>query len=142
MLKSSIQSLEVSFLVHATEDETKIGKAVASVLEFEGEPKRDEMEGHFGNSIVRVSYHLTGEEAQGAFGKLVSKMEPALRKRLRGDVGERLDEHSALYLRLDKQCLMEGRVELADADPIRIRVKPRLYTAKGGARALFVGFLS
>jgi RNA binding exosome subunit len=69
-------------------------------------------------------------------------MGQSLRNQLKDELGEHLDEHSALYLRLDKQRLLSGRLELTDADPVRIRVKPRLYTAKGGARSLFAGLLS
>jgi len=141
-LKGQIQSLEVSYIVHATEDAGKIGAAVVSLLEYAGEAVADEMEGHFGNSIVRVSYHIIGEDAQHAFEQLASKMGQGLRTRLKDELDKHLDEHSALYLRLDKQRLLSGRLELTDADPVRIRVKPRLYAAKGGARSLFAGFFS
>lgn len=141
-MKGSIQSLEVSYFVHATEDLGKIGAAVASLLDYAGEAKTDEMEGHFGNSIVRVRYHITGDDAQRAFEQVTSKMGQSVRNRLKDELDEHLDEHWALYVRLDKQRLLSGRLELTDADPVRIRVKPRLYTAKGGARSLFVGLLS
>jgi len=141
-LKGPIQSLEVSYLVHATEDAQKIGSAVESVFGPLGDVRVDEMEGHFGNAIVRVSRHITGEDAGRAFASLTSKMDSSLRQRLRSEVGEHLDEHSAFYLRLDKQRLLEGTLELTEADPIRVRVRPRLYTAKGGASSLFAGLLS
>ena len=141
-MKGQIQSLEVSYIVHATEDAGKIGEAVASLLDYAGEAKADEMEGHFGNSIVRVRYHIIGDDAQRAFERLASNMGQGVRKQLIDELDERLDEHSALYLRFDKQRLLSGRLELTDADPVRIRVKPRLYAAKGGARSLFVGLFS
>ncbi|MDG6901057.1 MAG: hypothetical protein JRM80_03765 [Nitrososphaerota archaeon] len=142
MPRSQIQSLEVSYLVHATEDPEKIGSAVTSILGAVGEPEVDEMEGHFGNTIVRVSHHLTGEDAARAFTMLASRMEPGLKGRLRDELGLHLDEHYALYLRLDKQRMMAGKLELTDADPVRLRVKPRLYTARAGAPSLFLGLLS
>jgi RNA binding exosome subunit len=40
-------------------------------------------------------------------------------------------------LRLDKQALVSGSFVLGYADPVRIRVKPRTYLAKGGAPAFF-----
>ena len=141
-MKGPIQSLEVSYLVHATEDPERVRAAVSSLLGFGGEPQEDRLEGHFGNPILRVSYHLTGEEAQSGFDRLASRMGQALRTRLKGELGEHLDEHFALYLRLDKQELLSGNLEISDADPVRVRVKPRLYTARAGARALFAGLLS
>lgn len=142
MSKSPIQSLEVSYLVHATEDAERIGSAVTSILGSVGEPEVDEMEGHFGNRIVRVSHHLTGEDAVRTFNTMVSRMEPSLKRRLRDELGHHLDEHCALFLRLDKQRMMAGKLELTDADPVRLRVKPRLYTARAGAPSLFVRLLS
>ena len=141
-MKGPIRSVEVSYLVHATEDAEKLGSAVTTLIGLVGEPLVEEMEGHFGNSITRVSYHPTGDDAQSAFARLVSKMGPALKRQLRAEVGAHLDEHSALYLRLDKQQLVAGRMELADADPVRVRVKLRIHTVKGGAAPLFVGLLS
>lgn len=141
-LKGPIQSIEVSYLVHATEDQERIGSAVAALIGSVGEPKVDRMEGHFGNSITRVTFHPIGAEAQNSFSRLVSKMGPALKRLLREELGAHMDEHSALYLRLDKQKLMAGRLELGDADPVRLRVKLRLHTVKGGAESLFAGLLS
>ncbi|HYB45212.1 MAG TPA: RNA-binding domain-containing protein [Nitrososphaerales archaeon] len=141
-MKGPIQSVEVSYLVHATEDAQKIGSAVESIFGPLGEPKVDAMEGHFGNAITRVNHHVTGEDAARAFASLTSKMGSGLKQRLRSEVGDHLDEHSAFYLRLDKQRLIEGALELAEADPVRLRVKPRLYMARGGAASLFAGLLS
>ena len=141
-MKGPIQSVEVSYLVHATEDSGKISAAVESVLGTAGEPKSEEMEGHFGNAIVRVTHHLTGEDASNAFASLASKMSPSLKQQLRSEVEDHLDEHSAFYFRLDKQRLVEGKLQLAEADPVRIRVKPRRYMVKGGAASLFSGLLT
>lgn len=142
MLKGPIQSLEVSYMVHATEDSAKISAAVTSLFGHLGGEKSDRLEGHFGNPIVRVTYHMTGEDAQRAFQRFASKMDLTLKKRLKVELDEHLDEHFALYLRLDKQRLLSGRLELTNSDTVRVRVKPRLYTAKGGARSLFAGLLS
>jgi RNA binding exosome subunit len=141
-LKGPVQSVEVSYLVHATEDPRKISSAVESILGPVGEPKTDEMEGHFGNKIIRVSHHITGGDAGRALASLTSSMNPGLKQRLKSEVGQHLDEHSAFYLRLDKQRLVEGKLELTEADPVRIKAKPRLYMVKGGAASLYAGLLS
>jgi RNA binding exosome subunit len=141
-LKGPIQSVEVSYLVHATEDAGKISKAVESVLGPIGEPVSEGMEGHFGNPIVRVTYHLTGEDAERAFSVLASNLSPSLRQQLKGEMGDHLDEHSAFYVRLDKQRLVDGTIRLTGGDPVRIRVKPRLHLVKGGAASMFAGLLA
>jgi RNA binding exosome subunit len=141
-LNGSIQSLEVSYLVHATEDGDRIEAAVLGCFGSLGGAKEEVMEGHFGNKIVRVSHHVTGEDAGRAFATVVSKMDPGLRRQLRDELGKHLDEHSAFYVRFDKQGLIEGRLGLTDSDPIRLRVKPRIYIVKGGAASLFARLLS
>jgi len=74
-LKGPIQSVEVSYFVHATEDPQKIAAAVESVFGFVGAPATEELEGHFGNAILTVNHHLTGEDAGSAFASLASKMD-------------------------------------------------------------------
>ncbi len=141
-MKGPIQSLEVSYIVHATEDGGRIEEAVAALFGFPGEGEVDVLEGHFGNEIRRVEHHVTGEEAEAAFLALVGRMPQRLKEQLRGEIWQHLDEHSAFYVRLDKQRLLAGEPALADADPVRVRVKPRLITIKGSASSLFGRLLS
>lgn len=131
-MKGPIQSVEVSYLVHSTEDQQRIGKAVEKMLGMNAVANVEELEGHFGNKIVRVSYHLTGEEASFAFYKLASDLPSAAREELFGNLEKMMDEHSALYLRLDKQSLVAGRFEFGGGEVVRLRVKPRLFFLKGG----------
>jgi RNA binding exosome subunit len=141
-LTGPIKSLEVSYFVHATEDGDKIAAAVSGIFGPLGEPRAEEMEGHFGNKIVRVSHHLNGEDAAMALTTVLSNMSLDLKRRLREELGVHLDEHSAFYLRLDKQRLLAGRLQLTDSDPVRVRVKPRSHTVKSGACSFFAGLLS
>ncbi len=141
-MKGPIQSLEVSYIVHATEDGDKIEKAVAGLFRFQDRGEVDRLEGHFGNEIIRVSHHVTGENAEAAFSALVAKMPQRLKEQLKDEMGQHLDEHSAFYVRLDKQRLLAGEPALAGSDPVRVRVKPRLITLKVTAVSLFGGLLS
>jgi RNA binding exosome subunit len=48
-----------------------------------------------------------------------------------GGLDSGLDEHNALYVRLNKQVLvMNGTAVLASSDPIRVKVKPRSHTVR------------
>lgn len=121
-----------------TEDEEKVGRAVAKLLGGDFAGKREEAEGHFGNRIVLVSYHLTGEEAEGAFRKIVSRMDPAERRAVLGDLDSATDEHGALFIRLNKQVLVMGRgPALGTSDPVRVKVKPRSYVVRGDYRGFY-----
>jgi RNA binding exosome subunit len=130
-VSSSVQSIEVSYFIQMTEDEEKVRKAVAGLLGGDFPEERQEAEGHHGNTILWVRVHLTGDEAEAALRRMVSRLEPEDRKAILGDLGAVLDEHGALYIRLSKQVLvMRGSAVLASSDPIRVKVKPRSYVMK------------
>lgn len=132
-MQGPIQSVEITYLVHATEDQEKVSGAVAKLFAPLSGPELEHLEGHFGNAIIRARLHLTGEEAAKAFGNLVGSMPRGLRKRVVDDVASFLDEHSALFIRLDKQALVSGSLALGSGDSIRVKVKPRAFLVKGGA---------
>ena len=127
-MASAVQSLEVSYFVQMTEDGEKVRRAVADLVGGEPPEERQEAEGHHGNKIVWVRVHLTGDEAEKALRRIVSRIDPDETKAILGDLRDALDEHNALYLRLSKQVLvMRGGAVLASSDPIRVKVKPRSY---------------
>jgi len=136
-LKGPIQSVEVTYLVHATEDPKNLEAAVARLLGVAVEPEVEELEGHFGNRISKSRVHLTGEEAARAFRSTVERLPPAVKKEIISDLGSYLDEHSALFLRFNKQLLVSGSLALASGDPVRMKVKPRIFLVKGGAPQFF-----
>ena len=132
-MKGVIQSLEVTYFVHATEDQEKIERAVSWLLGREVAPETETLEGHFGNRILSARVHLTGEEAGSGFSHLASSLPPAVLDQILSELGSHLDEHSALFMRLDKQSLVSGSVALGASDPVRVKVKPRSFMVKGGA---------
>jgi len=136
-LKGPVQSVEVSLFVHATEDLPRVAGAVASALSVAVPPQEERLEGHFGNQIVLVKWHLAGDEAMAAVAALASRLTPAAKRRLGGGLAGLVDEHSALYLRFDKQCLVEGRLEEGGRDSVRIKVKPRGFMMKAGASEFY-----
>jgi RNA binding exosome subunit len=133
---SPIQSVEVTYFVHATEDQDKILGAVEKMFGVSS-PEIERLEGHFGNEILKARVHVTGESASKVFRTIVSGMNPNLIKEIGDNLAMYLDEHSSMFLRLDKQALVSGSVVLGSGDPVRIKVKPRTYMAKGGAPSFF-----
>lgn len=130
-MRGQIRSVEVSYIIHATEDESKVREAVKRILGINQEPIIQSLEGHFGNEILRAVFHLTDESANHTFRMLFDNMPEYARKNVVERISSYIDEHSSLYLRLDKQNIVQGRVELSDSDAIRIKIKPRLYLVKG-----------
>jgi RNA binding exosome subunit len=136
-LKGLVQSIEVSYILHATEDPQTLTKAISSLLSVDAVPEEERMEGHFGNAIAKVRYHFIGEDAAAALSSIAAHLPALTKDRLKCDISELMDEHSALYLRFDKQRLVEGTLKAGTADPVRIRVKPRVFLLRGGAKEFY-----
>jgi len=117
--------VEVSYLLHATEDPQRVKSAVAQLVSAEADPEIEESEGHFGNKIVRARLRLTGQDAVDAFERIIERLPRQLKEELSRNLGAYVDEHSALFLRFDKQGLVCGSLALSSADPVRVKVKPR-----------------
>lgn len=133
MPKSLIQALELSYFLHATEDESRVVHSVQEYMNLKAEPRFDELRGHFGNRILLVRYHLAGGEAERLFVTITSRLDRTEARSVRDTIHEMMDEHRALYLRLSKQELIKGRVVLSPSDPIRVKVKPRSFMIGGDA---------
>ena len=132
-MKGPIQSVEVTYLIHQTEDPGKLERAVSALLGSSAKPELEELEGHFGNRIFHARVHLTGDDASAALGSLLRSLSAGPKKEILSDLASFLDEHNALFLRLDKQKLVSGRTALGSSDAVRVKVKPRLYLVKGSA---------
>ena len=136
-MKGPIQSVEVTYLIHATEDQRKVEEAIEKALSIEAQPVVERLEGHFGNEILSVRIHLIGEEANLAFQGVVARLPKDLKAELHANVGAFVDEHSAFFLRLDKQQLVAGTLAFGSGDSVRLKVKPRLFLLKGGAAQFY-----
>jgi RNA binding exosome subunit len=141
-LKSPIQSVNVTYLVHATEDFDKIQKEVDEVLGAPAKPTIERMVGHFGNEITRAEILLTGETAWAACRTLFSKIGAVQKKEIGDFLSQFLDEHSAMFLRFDKQALMTGVLQLGSIDSLRVKIKPRKFLLKGDAVSFYTGLLN
>ena len=105
-MKGPVQSLQVSYLLHATEEEGKVRGAVESLLGVRVFPEAESLEGHFGNEIRRVELRLTGDEAEAGLRGVISRMPRGVAEELAEGISSYLDEHGALFLRFDKQELV------------------------------------
>ena len=128
IMATLVQSLELSYFLQVTEDEERVKDAVGTLFGGDLVTQRQELEGHYGNKIVWIRHHLVGEQAASVLRELVSHLDEDETKMILAELGQAMDEHNALYIRLSKQVLvMQGRLVLASSDPIRVKVKPRSY---------------
>lgn len=127
---------------HATEDEVRVAAALDTACPGEP-PRRDVLEGHFSNPIVRLTRRIEGAEAiRSAWSRWTSA---GLTAAFASDVERRIDVGGVLHIRLDKQAAFEGSLRLAkDADSIDAQARLAAYPARPDtfravARALVAG---
>jgi RNA binding exosome subunit len=131
---------EINLVLHATEDEGKVLKAVEDVLlvpskRFSGLPS----EGHYKNRILLEKALLSSNEAGSLAKRVISLLNSADREHLSRLVHEYSDEKGNLYIRLDKQRMCQGKVSLSETDAIRIRFKPVKRYKPSGAIEGYLG---
>jgi RNA binding exosome subunit len=128
-------------MVHSTEDPERIRGAVARLFSTDSEAEVERLEGHYGNAILRARLHLTGAEAGKAFDAMVVGMPQGVKAEVSSSIGDFVDEHSALFVRFDKQKLVSGQVALGSGDAVRVKVKPRIFIVRGGAAQFYLKLL-
>ena len=116
---------EVNLVLHATEDEGKVLKAIEEILLVPSTRfLRSSSEGHYKNKIVLQKAILSSKEAAMLAKRVISLLNSTDREHLSRLVNDYADEKGNLYIRLDKQRICQGRVLLSETDAIRIRFKP------------------
>jgi RNA-binding protein len=116
---------EINLVLHATEDEGKVLKAIEDMLlvpskRFSSSPS----EGHYKNKILLQKAVLSSDEAGSLATRVISLLNSADREHLSRSIHEYSDEKGNLYIRLDKQRMCQARVSLSETDAIKIRFKP------------------
>ncbi|MGC8555970.1 MAG: RNA-binding domain-containing protein [Conexivisphaera sp.] len=113
--------LEVSLHVHATEDEEGVRRSLERILGIRrDEVERVQLTGHHGNPVVVLSATLMDERALDVLRSVLRGMDAAERDIVRRSLEEMSDERGRIYIRLDKQGLVLGRIRMGREDPVRI----------------------
>ncbi len=127
MNRIAFMSAETSFHLHATEDEERCLSAFTQVLNLDRQLfNRSVLVGHYGNDVKRYVAHLTGRQADEWSKYTLARIEEDQRRILASTVDRYIDEHGKLYIRLDKQSLMDGVLRLGASDAVRVKMKPRV----------------
>jgi RNA binding exosome subunit len=116
---------EINLVLHATEDEDKVLKAIeATLLVPSVRFSRSVSEGHYKNKILMRKAMLSSKEAALLAKRVISLLNSADRAYLSSQIDDYADEKGNLYIRLDKQRICQGKVSLSETDAIRVRFKP------------------
>ena len=124
----------VNVIVHATEDIAKFFDAFDELFQI----KQDEfdiqnLKGHFDNPITTLQTKLTKKAASTFVEKLISDLPKDQQNELLENLEERI-HNSAFHLRLDKQKLVSGKLDLREKDPVKIKIFTPIYNKKDTAK--------
>jgi RNA binding exosome subunit len=124
-----IAYVDIRFFAHATEDLKKVVEAVQNILPSENIEEitfsRSNLEGHYGNPITLFETKIKDKETVKALVENLSSHLSSLDKEKLGREIDRYVEKGSLFLRLDKQAALQGKIRLVTSDPIRIRIRFR-----------------
>ncbi|HJU34322.1 MAG TPA: RNA-binding domain-containing protein [Nitrososphaera sp.] len=128
---------EINLVLHATEDEDKVLKAVEEMLAVPSKRfSSTSSEGHYKNKIMLQKAIISSQEAGSLAKRVVSLLNSTDREHLSRLIDEYADEKGNLYIRLDKQRICQGRISLSETDAVRIRFKPvRRFKPSGSAQS-------
>lgn len=126
-----IVGAEINFLVHATEDRERVLDLITGLLKVDSDEfKSARLLGHWGNHIDMVKGRFEGKPARDVSTIILSSLGIYDREALLNSLNNYTDDKGNLHLRLDKQKICEGRVELSDVDAIKIRFRPKLFFSR------------
>lgn len=117
---------------HATEDVSRVRKALETVLPPETPITEERTEGYFGNPITILTARIEDKKAAEKYMEFLRTSLPASDlEELIKELPQRVDDECNFYLRLSKQDAYLGDVRITYADDaIAIKVKIAAYPAK------------
>lgn len=122
--------VEIQVIIHATEDSQKIFDSFRQTFSLEQDDFAiQNLQGHYENPISLVNGKIKKKKAAGFVKNLISNITKKDITEIIDDLENRCDG-SGLYMRISKQSLVQGKVEPAADDPIKLRIYTPVYSQK------------
>ncbi|MBM3904481.1 MAG: exosome protein [Thaumarchaeota archaeon] len=122
--------VEIQVIIHATEDSQKIFDSFKQVFDVdEDDFTTQKLQGHYDNPIALVNGKIKKKKAVSFVKNLISNIPKKDIDEMVDDLENRCDG-SGLYMRISKQSLVEGKVEPALDDPIKLKIYTPIYSQK------------
>ena len=119
--------VKINLILHATENEKKVLEELESNFHIDqSDFQVEQVLGHFNNPITLISSKLKRKTAQDFVSLFFSKM----KKEEFDDVFNYVEDYvtsSGLSLRISKQKLMSGSLEISKEDTIKINISTPVY---------------
>jgi len=134
--------LELSFNVHATEDEKKLINVLKGNFNIEESHfSKTVFEGYHGNPISKYIIIVKSPVAGHVFNVIFKKLESLDRIDLLKNINQNIDSTKAFYLRLDKSSLFSDRFRLNKSNVFHFKFKPKLRYLKD-ANTFYIELIS
>lgn len=128
--KKTIHSIAVKVFVYGTEDERRVCEALRFIVPESVQLYREQLEGHFGNSIVVLTARTKKASAiRAVFDAIRNGLTNGDLTQLREQILQHLSENCTLVIKFDKQAAACGVLKLGTKDPIVLRAKIAAYPA-------------
>ena len=127
-----VDKLEITIdvIIHATEDISKIFQSFNAIFEINEEDFTvKETTGYFENPIIMLNVKLVKKQAKIFMKKFLKMLSINQKNQLIEEIKERTAD-SKFHLRLDKQELVKGKLELSEKDTIKIKIHTPIYNKK------------
>jgi RNA binding exosome subunit len=128
--------IQLEAFCHATEDESRVEKAMLSFIPFDIRDKKDlavskeRIIGTFGNPITILRLELTrSRDTRAVVDFIKGKLGEEGRREISKCMEERLSEDCQFWVRFDKQEAYKGRLVLGGDDTIQLKGKVAAYPA-------------
>ena len=134
-MDSSVQafSVKVSTIIHATEDPEKVAQAMRNLC-LDGTPMSSTMnraKGHHGNEIVTLGFTIRNvKNVESLLQNIWRGFSQLDRTEIYSSLASRIDSTGTLFLRIDKQDSLKGRIRPENSDPIKIEISFRTKSPK------------
>jgi RNA binding exosome subunit len=134
-----VNSVELSVISYATEDEEKVERALRNLTppEFDGKVTRQRLKGYYNDPITRILVKVTKrKEATRVMRQILGQISTLDQIRLLDEIDRRTDDRGSLYLRFEKQRALSGAAVLNENDPVRVKIK--FYVPHGQETDAFI----
>ena len=141
--KLDFRTIEITFVIHETET---IDKFLSHLFEIFGLSDTDfsikKTEGHHRNIIQLIRAYLIRDRVPEITEKILSSINIADLKTINNNLLYYLDDKFTLYLRFNKQDIIDNVLTLSYDDSVRIKMKPKIKLNKDKAIASYKELLS
>ena len=126
-------SVRISTITHATEDPEKVAQAIRSLSLGETSLRFiiNRAKGHHGNEIATSVFTIRNAKNAEIFLKNIwSSLSQLDRTEVCSSLASRIDSTGTMFLRIDKQAALKGRIRLENTDPVKIEISFRTEPTK------------